>query len=219
MNRRLVVVVCVAMLSAVGWGGERTSDAEFILLNPDSSSFWRTATGNRMTLPVEFPSGATSVTLTVRGCGYETTASNIVPDAGLRSTSVEVALPEASSPSEEDYYEFVLSFDDGTVRTAKLGLIQGLSAEAEGSTRCLVPVDSRKWSKVIGRAVVPVPAGSASLSVDGKTVETGLSGAAGWYVLNGMEPGLGRMLSLSVGGDAYEANLLGAGGGIMIFIR
>jgi len=214
------VLAGIAAGSAVASAGtDLTSDSAFVFLQPEKNSFWRTATGSRMTLPIAFPPGAETASLTVRGCGYEKTAANIVPDAGLRSTSVEVVLPEPSSPSEEDVYEFLLSFDDGTAQTVKMGLVQGLSAEAEGSTRCLVPSGSRKWSKVVGRAVMPVPAGTDTLTVDGTAVETGLNGAAGWYVLDGLEPGVSRALSLAVGEDVYQANLLGVGGGIMIFVR
>ena len=41
----------------------------------------------------------------------------------------------------ENVYDLTLTFDDGTVRTAKLGLIQGLSPDSEGASHTMeIPV-------------------------------------------------------------------------------
>ena len=91
-----------------------------VYLRPETSSFWHTATNSTMTLPVDFPFGASSATLTIAGAfGY----SQTIPD--ITASSVTVTLPEArmdgSSPATEDVYDITLEFNDGTVQTAKLG--------------------------------------------------------------------------------------------------
>jgi hypothetical protein len=43
------------------------SDSTFVFIKPETSFFWHTATNSTMTLPVDFPEGATSATLVVTG--------------------------------------------------------------------------------------------------------------------------------------------------------
>lgn len=65
MGLLLGVFCSASTLSAV------ESARTFVFLKPEASSFWQTAKGSRMTVPVDFPDGATSATLTVRGAGYQ----------------------------------------------------------------------------------------------------------------------------------------------------
>ena len=211
--RTLLVAGLLAVGSAAFGATEVVSDPAFVHLDPASSSFWRTATGATMTLPVEFPKGATSATLVVTGDGYSKNYEDIT------ETSVEVTLPTADSPSAENVYDFVLTFDDGSESTASLALIQGLSSEAEGGTRCLVPAGDRAWSRVKGRAVLPVPAGTTELTIDGVPVATGLDGAQGWYALTGVEPGRTYPVALAVGEDVSASTLLGGGLGMLLLFK
>ena len=183
---------------------------------PETSSFWNTATNNVMTVPIDFPAGATRATLTVSGVGYSATYGNI--ERG--TDSYTFALPAAESPQTENVYNLRLTFDDGTERTAKLGLIEGLSPNAEGTTRCLAPANGRVWDNVRGgRAVLPVPYGAEEISVtvngETRTEPTGLNGAQGWYAL-GVKPGDEVSLSMIAGGLPYSASLHGALGFMLI---
>lgn len=213
MRTLLVVGLLAAGSAAFGATEAFSEDPVFVHLKPDSSSFWRTATGATMTLPVEFPKGAVSATLVVTGNGYSKTYEDIT------EKSVEVTLPAADSPSAENVYDLVLTFDDGSESTASLALIQGLSSESEGGTRCLLPAGDRTWNRVKGRAVLPVPAGAGELAIDGKAVETGLNGAQGWYALTDVEPGREYPVSLSIGEDVYASTLLGGGLGTLLLFR
>ena len=183
---------------------------------PETSSFWNTATNNVMTVPIDFPAGATRATLTVSGLGYSSVYADI-----LRGTdSYTFTLPVADSPQTENVYDLALSFDDGTVRTAKLGLIEGLSPNAEGTTRCLAPANGRVWESVKGRrAVLPIPYGTTSFSVtvngEPRAADTGLNGAQGWYAL-GVKPGDDVSLSMIANGLSYSAALHGALGFMLI---
>jgi hypothetical protein len=117
-------------------------------------------------------------------------------------------------------YDLALQFDDdaNTVRTAKLGLIKGLSPDAEGTTRCLAPASGNLWGKASKKAVLPIPYGTTSLSVNGVETPTGLDGAQGWYALR-IKPGELYSLSLIANEVTYAASILGGGAGMMIIMR
>ena len=218
MTRKVASLVGASLLAVATPGEEITSEPTFVFLRPETSSFWNTATNSTMTLPIDYPRGATKATLTVSGVGYATkTYSN------LTESSFELELPIPDSPQHENVYDLTLTFDDGTVRTAKLGLIQGLSPDSEGSTRCLAPAEGDVWNTIKKSAVLPIPYGTESLtmSVNGGTVtdvDTGLNGAQGWYAFR---PAAGDSVSLSlmVDGINYAATLLGKGDGYFVIIR
>ena len=191
-----------------------TSDSAFVFLSPETSYFWRTATNNVMTLPVVFPDGADSATLAVTGFSY--TASY----PGITTNEFTLTLPPAAKPSEENVYDLTLTFNDGTVRSARLGLIQGLAPGGEGSTRCIAPFGGRKWRKVENRAVMPIPYGTKAFSFQveggGEVTETGLGGAAGWYAF---ELGGGERATVSMTDEDdvdWSASLMGWFGGILM---
>ena len=218
MTRKVASLVGASLLAVASPGEEITSEPTFVFLRPETSSFWNTATNNTMTLPIDYPSGATKATLTVSGAGYKT---QTYPN--LTDSSFELVLPVPDSPQNENVYDLTLTFDDGTVRTAKLGLIQGLSPDSEGSTRCLAPAEGAVWNTIRKRAVMPIPCGTESftMSVNGGTVtevDTGLNGAQGWYAI---KPKTGDNISLALvaGGINYVATLLGQGDGCFVILK
>lgn len=210
-----IVLVCVAALAA-GSAAGALSESFTAFLRPGESSFWRTAPGSSVTVPVDFPSGARTATLTVAGVGSG--YSKVYRDISAESFGFE--LPEAVDSQSEDVYELTLTFDDETktVRTAKIALVKGLMPDASGKTRCLVPEHSRKWNRVIGgRAVVPVSYGATSLTVDGAE-HPGLDGKQGWCVLENLKSAEAAEAVLSVGGETYAASLMSAGG-LLFLVR
>ena len=218
MARKVAALAGAAVLTVSAPAAKLSSEPTFVFLRPETSSFWNTATNSTMTLPIDYPRGATKATLTVSGAGY---AAKTYPN--ITESSFDLELPVPDSPQNENVYDLTLTFDDGTVRTAKLGLIQGLSPDSEGSTRCLAPAEGDVWNTIKKRAVLPIPYGTESftMSVNGGTVtdvDTGLNGAQGWYAFR---PATGDSLSLSlmVGGINYAATLLGKGDGYFVIIR
>ena len=216
--RKMAGVVGAAVVSLAVSATELTSGPTLVFTRPETSSFWNTATNNVMTVPIDFPAGATRATLTVSGVGYSSTYGNI--EKGTDSFTFE--LPRANSPQTENVYDLLLTFNDGTERRAKLGLIEGLSPDAEGTTRCLAPADGRVWGRVKGgRAVLPIPYGTTSFSVtvngEPRAADTGLNGAQGWYAL-GVKPGDNVSLSMIANGLSYSASLHGALG-FMLIVR
>ena len=210
--RKMAGLVGAAMVSMAVPADEITSEPTFVFLRPETSSFWNTATGSTMTLPIDYPAGAKSATLEVRGVKYHRLYEN------LTDASFELQLPEPDAPENENVYDLALTFDDGTVRTAKLGLIQGQSLDAEGTTRCLAPENAGVWNEAYRRAVLPIPCGTTSFTLNGKEVETGLNGAQGWYAIKGRN-GEKYSLSLMADGVKYLAELIGYGDGMMVIAR
>ena len=180
-----------AVFETLGNGG-------LVFVNEKTSSYWHTATNCVLTLPIEFPAGASSATLSVTGTGYS--AQYAIP-AG--TAQYPLSLPPATSPTTENVYDLTLAFNDSasTVRTAKLGLIDGYDATTAGRTRCLAPVTQRKWGWVRGRVVIPIPYGSEPLAIGGTTIDTGLDGAQGWYPLF-LRGGQSAALTLDSGASA-----------------
>ena len=218
MTRKVASLVGASLLAVASPGTEIESEETFVFLRPETSSFWNTATNSTMSLPIDYPNGATKATLEVKGIGYDKTYSDITAD------SYEIELPVPDSPQTENVYDLKLTFDDGTVRTAKLGLIQGLSSDSEGATRCLAPAEGSVWEKVKYRAVLPIPYGTTSLSMqtnggEWKEIDTGLNGAQGWYALSPIARGSSLSLSCIVDGVSHVASLLGGGDGFFVIVK
>ena len=219
MTRKVASLVGASMLAVASPGTEIESEETFVFLRPETSSFWNTATNSTMSLPIDYPNGATKAKLEVTGVGYSKVYENITSD------SFDIELPVPDSPQTENVYDLKLTFDnEATVRTAKLGLIQGLSPDAEGATRCLAPAEGSVWEKVKYRAVLPIPYGTTSLSMqtnggEWKELDTGLNGAQGWYALSPIARKDNISLSCIVDGVSYVASLLGGGDGFFVIVK
>jgi hypothetical protein len=214
MARKVASLVGAAVLTVTAPAQKLMSESTFIFLKPETSSFWNTATNSTMTLPIDYPAGASSATLAVEGDGYAHTYMNIT------GTSFDLQLPAPDAPEHENVYNLTLTFDNGTVRRAKLGLIQGLAPQGAGSTRCLAPANGTVWNTMRKRAVLPIPYGTTefSVTVNGETRvnETELDGAQGWYALGGINRRDAVALSFTANGVSYLANLLGRGNGYFV---
>ena len=208
--KRGTLVVAAGFLSVSAFAAaEATSDHAFIYVDTAESSFWRTATNNVVSIPVEYPAGVESATLSVSGAGY----SKIYED--VPEGMFELSLPEATSPETENVYDLMLTFSDNSSLTARFGVIAGVASDASGTTRCIPSMSAAKWGKVkTDRAVLPVPYGTTSLAVNGATAE--LDGAQGWYLLSPVDVGSGYALSLD---GSPVVNLKGVGGGLVMMVR
>ena len=217
--RKMATLVGAAMVSVAVPAETIESEPTFVFLRPETSSFWNTATNNTMTVPIDYPAGAKKATLQVSGLGYSCSYVNIT---GAEYT---FDLPAATSPETENVYDLTLSFYNESgdpvaePRTAKLGLVQGLSPDAEGTTRCLAPAGSKVWNKVKGQAVLPIPYGMTSFKINGQETDTGLEGAQGWYALGKIDPNEPVSLSMTADGKEYIASLLGGGAGLMMILK
>ena len=200
----VAALVAASVTSAASYAAETS-----LFVHSKEHILWRTAPGATFDVPVVMAPGATSATLTVAGHRYR----RVYP--GLAAGMHSVELPDAFSGDTENVYDFDLVFDDpcATAEHAKIGFVT--SAADGGAAATDVRVEgARKWGIVKQYAVVRIPAGDGPLSVDGVQVDTGLSGAPGWYLL-ATEPG--RTYEAAFGSDA--ATLYGADLGFAITFR
>ena len=225
INRRksssgtLRIFAAGVLLSAVAFGSEGyKSEAAFVFLQPETSSFWHTATNSTMSLPVYYPKGATKATLLVEGIEYSKTYPDITVD------SIEIELPPPTNERTENVYTLTLSFDDGSVQTAKLGAVRGYAKDCAGVARCMIPEEASAWRKFKYRAVLPVPYGmkELSLSLNGgefQLLETGLDGAQGWYGLEGIKRNDSLDFAYELNGMRYAFSLVGGGDGFFVIMK
>ena len=200
---------------AIGAEGSK-SDATFVFLQPETSSFWRTATNSTMTIPIYYPKGATKADLQVEGMEY----SKAYP--GITSDSVDIELPAPTNERTENVYTLTLSFDDGTVQTAKLGAVRGYAKDAAGVARCVIPEESASWKKFKYRAVLPVPYGMKNLTLclngaEPQPLET--DGAQGWYGLEGIKRNDSLDFTYELNGMPYALSLVGGGDGFFVTVK
>ena len=204
MKLRIMMAIAAGLAFAGAAFASDTGDA--LLLFKESGSFWHTATNSTITVPLDFKDGATSATLTVRGSKY------VRVYEGITTGEFTFSLPSAGDVAHEDVYSLSLVFDNGTEMSARLGLPYGIGPGAEGSTRCIAE-SSVRWPKTYGNGLVPVPADTTSITVDGSPVtdETpGFTGAQGWLALGEVERGATIDVALSAGGQTTERTLIGA---------
>ena len=200
---------------AIGAEGSK-SDATFVFLQPETSSFWRTATNSTMTIPIYYPKGATKADLLVDGMQYAKSYNDITSD------SVDIELPAPANERTENVYTLTLSFDDGTVQTAKLGAVRGYAKEAAGVARCVIPEESASWKKFKYRAVLPVPYGMKNLTLclngaEPRPLET--DGAQGWYGLEGIKRNDSLDFTYELNGMPYALSLVGGGDGFFVTVK
>ena len=203
------------LLAAAAYSeSEAVGASAFIYVDTAESPFWRTATNNVVEISIDSPANAGAASLSVTGSfGYSMSTN------GLSSGLFTLALPVAASPETEDVYDLVLTLGDGTVRTARFGVVAGVSNSPEGSTRCIPSDESSAWSRVRERAVMPIPYGAVSLSIGGEPVDTGLDGAAGWCPLGPVAVNSSAAVSLETSDDVYNRLLNSVGLGFLLLYR
>ena len=197
--------------AAVASGTSAISDPTPVIVETDSFYLWRTATGGTMRVEWTFPLNATVAHLAVTGRTVKVSIPNI------RAEYADVELPTPTSAKEEDVLDFTLSFNDGSVKTASLGLVRG-RADGGGvttSTACLASTNSVAWRRAAKHFVLPVPEGAETVAVAGETIETGLGGAAGWLALGPFANGS----LVPVSADDASCNLIVQGDGMTLIFK
>lgn len=200
---------------AIGAEGVK-SDAMFVFLQPETSSFWRTATNSTMTIPIYYPKGATKAGLQVEGMEYSKAYNDITAE------SVDIELPAPANERTENVYTLTLSFDDGTVQTARLGAVRGYAKDAAGVARCVIPEESASWKKFKYRAVLPIPYGMKDLALSlngGEPQSLKTDGAQGWYGLEGIKRNDSLDFTYELNGMSYALSLVGGGDGFFFIMK
>jgi hypothetical protein len=210
MKTKLTIQMILAVAAALKLSAVDTAPIA-VFVQPDATPLWRTAPSATFDVPVSLPDGATAATLTVERRGYR----RVYP--GLVNGTQAVSLPPATSEKEESVYDLTLSFDDAaaTVRSARLGVVRSAAAGGE-ATASVRTEGSSKGGNVAGSAVLPVPFGVEWLQVNGVNLDTGLGGAAGWYLFGPARPGTTYELETSEG---HSASLRGISIGFSMAIK
>jgi hypothetical protein len=126
---------------------------------------------------------------------------------------VTLELPEVLSARQEDVYNIVLTFDDGTVKSCQIAVVRGAQ---EGSEAVIDYVSSRSpaWHWLPRKAIFPCLPDAKYLVIDGVTNK--LNGAQ-WYSY--LYPGSAETssVSLSVGELEYSNDLRRRNGMVIKF--
>ena len=140
-----------------------------VIVNPEATPLWTTVTGGTVTVPVSYPAGAKSASLTVTAFGYEKTYSDV------SEGDFELAIPATAKADDERIYTLTLAFDDGTSTVAKLACVAG-----DGDTCETVLTDdtSDDWKKIHRTSLVPMDEGASALTANGEECDS--TPYAGW---------------------------------------
>jgi hypothetical protein len=161
-----------------------------LFVDPTRSHLWRTSAENTPLIQWETPDGTVSATLRVDS------RSGVKTYDVTGTSAFELRLETPESPDTENVYDLTLTFDLGAsnvVRRGQIGVVRGLGASGSAGAAVDIRPGGAEWSKLSGKsAVLQLPAGTKTLAIDGTTIETGLDGAAGWYLWKGMKPKSGR---------------------------
>jgi hypothetical protein len=183
----------------------------FVFLQPEKTALWRTGTGNSFSIAIPYPPGVEkSATLSVSGYRYSAT----YPIEGVSSFVLTLPKPEENRPDKENVYSLTLTFSDGSVKTASLGGIAGFDGSSQGTTRCFLSKRDPRWGTVKRSAVLPIPYGTETISVNGTETDTGLDGAAGWFLLAPLSGGTSYNLALDGASAVLNAY---ADGTVLVF--
>ena len=211
--KRTLMVLAVVLTAAIGEAttvGESTPVAVFVKPEDSTYSFWRTASSNVISL--EWHREMRNANLSVSGPGYVRRYEGIV------GTSFNLSLPSADIG--ENVYSLSLVDVDGYRLSASLAVLKSV-----GGLGDLIPVrcvssTSSKWKKAGSCAVLPIPARTESLSVNGNPVELGVGTSEGWYAFGPLAIGSEYVLSLVLeDGGQISADLLASGTGLVITVH
>ena len=170
MLKKNLICAFVASLGAMCFASD-TSEAAGVFVDPDASLLWRTAPSSSVNIPIEYPPMASSVDISVKGVKYSASFP------GVTAATQAITLPAPATDSDENVYEVVLGFNDGTTNKCAFALVRSQAAGAS----CPVKLTSAaKWSRISAKNVMVVPAGQ-TLSIDDEAVSTGMDGAWGWF--------------------------------------
>ena len=194
---RKMVVAGLGVLFACVLRAGNVSEPVGVFTDPDTTSFWRTAPSSVFTLDLDYPTGASSVDVEVKGGVFNAVYR------GITASEMNLTLPQATKTDEENVYELSLTFDDGTVRKSSFAVI---SNQSTGDEATAVIGATPGTGTVKAKTVMPLPYGTTALTVDGDPVVSGSTGPQGWFVLGRRIRGRQYVLEMTPDRE-YEALL------------
>ena len=170
--------VCLFCLFCIQLQAAQSNEID-IFVNPEKSFLWRTAESSSPVVSWETPSTAVSASLEVNSLKGKSTYDVF----GVSEFILQLETPD--SAAAENVYDLTLTFNCGesnVVRRGQIGVVRGIGDTGAAGTEVDIRPGDDKWSLLNSRkAVLPVPAGAGTLTIDGTVNHTMLGGAAGWY--------------------------------------
>ena len=186
-----------------------------LVLDTTDTSLWRTAIGSAMEVCWDgLDAAASSATLSVVGRRF----SLVLPDQ--TGTFASISLPPPSSPLEEDVYRITVTFDTGASFTQKVGRVLGAAKASDVGHVTYRDASAAQWPRLTGStAVLPIPAGAQSITINGGApVDTGLGGARGWYLFGPVATGE-YDVALATDAGGLEGTVVSSGLGTVFLIQ
>lgn len=143
------------------------SDPTSLCFEPERSIIWKTVPADGADVSLAWPYSAVRAVLTVKD-GAKVVSTVEVADRSADSIRLPLSLPEQAADERVlalrlDWYDSDGNLLSWAAQTAKIGLVCG-GTTAEGLL-------GDSFGKCVRTAVVPVPEGTLSLSVDGEAQE------------------------------------------------
>lgn len=210
MNRKIILAVAASLLTVVSASGADPVCSR-TCLDTVSSLHWKTVTSSSMPVALDWPAGAVKAVVTGGAAAVQT------EDVSARTVDVAFAIPSAAD--EEKIVELAVVYygENDTVlgtSSAKLALVTGT---VPGEAVVVKDPSAAVWGRSpSSKTVLPVPAGTVSLSVDGVAVTPDIA-ARGWHMADISAEG--TFLSLTVGeADPVEVTVASARGMIILVL-
>ena len=215
--RNAIVLSAALLATGSASAASATSVPCVTWMRPEASLIWKTVTEIPVPISVDWPTGAASARLTAAS-GLRTLAVETIDDRSVSLYNLVLDCPR--SESEECIVSLTLDFLDagGSVieaesRVASVAMVRGTC----GSTfRCIAAGDSsRKWASVKdGNAVLPVPDGTSSMTLDGSPL--GIGTAPGWLWLASLDVGSHTLSKTTDESECVQAILYVSGGSLLM---
>ena len=219
-----IMAIAMAIGSTIGYSAlaEESeavcSQSAFIYVAPEKTILWPTCAGGTITLPLNYPEGVSGARLEVKSSKSGEPAIYSL----LKSeypTSYELSLPTIANRYDEQVVTLTLTYDNEKVETAHLGLVRGFDRGGEAVYLNIIGLDKTKsrWTKVKGAVVLEIPEGAISLELNNEKLNTGLNGAAGWYVFETSKlPADSKLVLTTADHLQYSATLTRVNDGFMV---
>ena len=195
MKKSLMALVATAFGANMVFAAPVAESASpaFVFLQSEKTALWCTGTGESFSIAIPYPPGSEKKAV-LSVSGYRYSASYQIE--GESSFVLTLPKPDENRPDRENVYSLTLTFADGSVKTASLGGIAGFDGSSEGTTRCFLSKSDPRWGIVKRSAVLPIPYGTETITVNGTETDTGLAGAAGWFLLAPLTGGTSYNLAI-----------------------
>ena len=127
------------------------SSACAVIVKPEETAFWRTATNSTFEVSWLFPAGTQKAKLSVVGMGAEYVYDNLT-----ESRKTLVLPPPVTA---EDVYKLTLLFDDNSEQSCLLGVVRG-AQEGDAAVVDYASDSNLTWRRTKTKAVFPIPFGA-----------------------------------------------------------